>query len=66
MEKLPGVLRNSQPSDEELGQSGTHQYRSTSDKYGVIDIGAEKFRRIKLEEYTDSSEVRVKRLGRGG
>lgn len=61
MEKLPGM---SKTRDEGLEHSGTHEYRPAADKYGIINIRTEQIRRVKLEEYTESGEVRIESLVR--
>lgn len=51
--------------DEGLADSNTHEYGPTADEYCMIYVRAEQFRRVKLEEHTESSEVRVETIGRG-
>lgn len=50
--------------DEGLEDSGTHEYRPAADEYGMINVRAEQFRRVKLEKYTESSKVGVKTICR--
>lgn len=61
MKVLPDVLES---CDEGLENSDTHEYRPTSDEYGMINVRAEQVRWVKLEEYTESSEVGVETIGR--
>lgn len=49
---------------EGLENSGTHEYGPTADENGVINVRAEQFRWVELEQYTKPSEVRVETIGR--
>lgn len=62
MKALPYVLK---ACDEEVENSDTHEYGPAADEYGMINVRAEQFRRVKLEEYTESRIVRVETTGRG-
>lgn len=61
MKVLPHLLKS---RVEGLEDSGTHEYRPTANEYGMINVRAEQLRRVKLEEYTESSKVGVETIGR--
>ena len=59
MEELSDVLV---PRDLGHGNGDTHKNRPTADEYGVINVRAEQFRRVKLEQYAEPSKVRVETI----